>query len=89
MDTKNALLKELFQFEVRIKGDVATWENNKHPENPDFQQVVFWMAYVANNKLVVRYYLDKTNISRSKIQSVSLMGDKSFEEAVFEYWKNN
>lgn len=89
MATQSELLREFFEFDVTINGDLAKWENHKHPENPNFQQIVNWAAWEAHGHLTVCYYLDKTNIGGNTIHANIPMNSRTFEEAVFEYWSTN
>jgi hypothetical protein len=83
------LKRELFKTDVIFNNSIAKWENYKHPKNKNFQQKIFWAAWVANGNLIVVYYLDKTNIGNTHSHAVIPIGQKSFEDAVFEYWSNN
>ena len=86
------LLKEYFLFNVQISdspyGKMAKWENNKHPENPNFMQVVNWCVTEnkSQNIAIVRYYLDKTCSYKNHIVcALPIVG--TFEDTVFNYWK--
>jgi hypothetical protein len=83
------LQKELFQLSVTFNRGVAKWENYKHPESNNFQQIVNWACWEANGNLRVVYYLDKTNVGKHYVHATIPMNGKTFEEAVFEYWSTN
>jgi hypothetical protein len=88
MSIKLELAKEFFTHEVTFNNGNAKWENYKHPENVNFNQKVYWSCREADGNLVVSYYLDKTNICNNHVHA-RIPLNKSFEEAVFEYWCNN
>ena len=97
MNTKAELLLELFNVDVTFTlngfrlsdGNLAKWENYKHPENSNFRQIVNWSAWESNGNLVVVYYLDKTNCGKNHFHSKTPMYGMTFEEAAFNFWKNN
>jgi len=64
------LLREFFASDVRFHDGLAKWENYKHPENPNFMQIVNWAAHEANGNLIVKYYLDKTAVNLNHTHAV-------------------
>jgi hypothetical protein len=86
MNISSELQKEFFAVDVTFSKGIAKWQNYKHPENSNFQQKVFWAAWVANNNLIVVYYLDPTNIGKNYSHKVIPLRGLSFEDAVFNHW---
>lgn len=85
---KLELNKELFESNVNFIGNLATWNNYKHPIHvQDLNAKVFWRAWVNEDKLIVTYTMNQDSISH--VYKRIPLENKSFEEAVFDYWSNN
>ena len=89
---RDLLTREFFGFEVRFEngkfGKSARWDNNFHPDNPNFMQNVNWVVYENGDKskVIVNFYLDKTNSGNNYTYKVLDYVD-SFEHIVFNVWK--
>ena len=92
MSNRLVLLQQLFDLEVTLKPSIgfAKWQNYKHPDDPDFSQVVYWSAWLnGSGTVTVSYHLDSTNPDRNvKHAYIPLNGD-SFRDCVFNYWSTN
>lgn len=91
---KEDLEFELFQMSVKItnteNGKMAKWENNKHPDNNNYMQIVYWMAFenVDKTKIIIRYSLDN---QLSKIYDHVCIENinNNFNELLFNFWINH
>ena len=93
INTKNQLMRELFKYDVRITpsqfpsgGDTYRWTNYCHPDNPNFGQLVFWIAYPnhATNTVSVKYQLCR---SGDKYYPAAILPiEDSVEETIFNFW---
>lgn len=90
MSTRDELLQDLFVNTVTFKNGFAKWENYKHPDNPDFCQPVFWIAFKAGDYLIVKYSLgtDTDSKALAKVHKYIPIGDNYWEDVLFDYWKS-
>lgn len=73
------------------------WQSHKHPENPDFMQVVFWHVWEKDGKTTIVWNLGPGSKNHNiygmtKAEAIAKFTDtevSELTEADFQEWFNN
>lgn len=77
---------------------VTAWTSHKHPDNPNFMQLVYWRVYEKNGKTTVLYSLSQNNpqayyeLGMTKEEAIAKFTDpdnKPATEQEFNEWLKN